>query len=201
MRDNRGQGNRPGDRLTAVPVIFAGRSEFRAFRFRPSPLLPQRGAGRNKTPVAVYLDQTTQAGSRRLAAFEKTQRGNIDSKLSRGIEDRRPRRDFHFALINRDLGHETFIAKKLCQAHGLQPVGLNCILLLNTLLHYHGFYRTYLTAGVAAGALFLIYGMFFVRSHRYGLDWTMLGAERAADAVVGNAIGNQVYAPAGRAVS
>ncbi len=66
-------------------------------------------------------------------------------------------------------------------------------------LHHHGPRRTGRKAGVAAGTPFVPYLMFAIRRERYRTDGALLGAQRAADASVGDPVVDERDALAGRA--
>ena len=72
-------------------------------RFACSTFIPCRrvpGAGGASRPSAVDLHQTAEARSGGCAAFEEAEGGNVDAQLARGVEHRRSRRDFHFAVVD-----------------------------------------------------------------------------------------------------
>ena len=146
------------------------------------PLGRRRGARRHEPVVAADPHHAHQAGGRGTAPFAEAQGGNVDAQLPRGIEHRRARGHFHFAMVDGQLGHEQLrrIDTSPRQSH---------------------FSGTHLPAGVAAGAFLLVDLVFHVGGQRDGVGRTLLGAERAADAIVGDAIVDQRLAPSRRAAA
>ena len=65
-----------------------------------------RGAGRREPPLPDDLHHAHQAGRGRLAAVAEAERGDVDSQPAGGVQDRRPRRDFHFAMVDAEFWHK-----------------------------------------------------------------------------------------------
>jgi hypothetical protein len=64
-----------------------------------------RGAGGHQAVLAQDLDHASQAGGRRLVAFQEAEGGDVDSELSGGREERGARRDLDLATVNREGRH------------------------------------------------------------------------------------------------
>ena len=135
-------------------------------------------AGRHK--LAVDFHNACKAGSLRAAFLQVAECGDIDAELSRAIEN---------ALAGLQPNVVAIYSNRNCSwiTHSAQLNDLDCTM------------RAKLTARIAPNAEIHIDFMPLIRSRRYGLNGTMLSANRATDAIVLDSIFNQSAAFARRA--